>query len=158
MCISTLVWKTSRLAKRPRLMTLVEQCAWHGVGTYLAQVTEKRIIVDRLQASFVLFEIFYDDVNEWYRNARVHSLNISAAELESSTIRLRTCRQYEKDKNLLYLHLTESLKDATKKPEVGKLRTNSYSAILKATSMQQAKVQIDILKSRNARWPSEQNR
>uniref|UniRef100_A0A0M3HU01 DDE-1 domain-containing protein n=1 Tax=Ascaris lumbricoides TaxID=6252 RepID=A0A0M3HU01_ASCLU len=37
---------------------LVEQCAWHRVGTYLAQVTEKRIIVDKLQASFVPLEAF----------------------------------------------------------------------------------------------------
>uniref|UniRef100_A0A0M3IAR6 HTH CENPB-type domain-containing protein n=1 Tax=Ascaris lumbricoides TaxID=6252 RepID=A0A0M3IAR6_ASCLU len=107
---------------------LVEQCAWHRVGTYLAQVTEKRIIVDKLQASFVPLEAFDEswtpaeqcqlqsfapmqngilntfddwkqqDVTDWYRKARVHALNISSVELGTRFDRENAKFQYASDR------------------------------------------------------------
>nr|CAA82798.1 putative env-like protein [Ascaris lumbricoides] len=218
---------------------LVEQCAWHRVGTYLAQVTEKRIIVDKLQASFVPLEAFDEswtqaeqcqlqsfapmqngilitfddwkqqDVTDWYRKARVHAPNISSVELGTRFDRENAKFQYASDRwlqqfklhlnkyaetqcqtrnNFLILIRSISRSDPSMaaklllhRGDVSAIREGDklivfphngiieksnegthggeienelvfWSATLQDTSIQQAQAQIDLLKSRSARW------
>uniref|UniRef100_A0A914RUR9 Phlebovirus glycoprotein G2 fusion domain-containing protein n=1 Tax=Parascaris equorum TaxID=6256 RepID=A0A914RUR9_PAREQ len=177
---------------------LVEQCACYRVGTCLAPVTEKRIIVGKLQASFVPLDALSESRTQAERcqfqsfapmqngilitfdgwKAQDFKLHLNKyvktqCQTRNNFLILIRCISRsdpsmaaklflyrgdvsavrEGDEPIVFLHngIIERSSEETHGGET-KNEVAFWSAILQDISIQQAQAQIDLLKSRSARW------